>query len=481
MEQRKNVYKMFVNGKWVDARSNEKIEVLNPATGEAVAEIPRANSQDVHAAIEAAFYAKDTSKRLSAAERSTILEKVAHLMEQREKEFTERIVLEAGKPYEESESEVKAAILRIRFAAEEAKDIRGEAFRGDMVTGTAKKVGMMLRYPLGVIVGISPFNYPLNNPASKIGPAIAAGNTVVFKPSSDDPSPVILLAQCFEEAGLPAGILNVVTGGGQEVGDELVTNPRVNMVSFTGSTDVGRHIAEKAVFAKLHLELGGKCPALVFDDADLDLSVKEVGKGAFKYAGQRCDALSRILVVEGIYDAFVSKMVEEAKNWSLGDPMDLHIKMGPLIHEAGMQKVEALVQDAVNKGAILHVGGKKRSGLFYEPTVLSNVTTEMRIAWEETFGPIAAIMKMKDSAEALEIANRSEFGLDSAVFTQNVDRALDAALRLETGTVQINAAPSHGVGNFPFGGDEVSGLGREGIKVSVEEMTSTKSIIFNQR
>jgi acyl-CoA reductase-like NAD-dependent aldehyde dehydrogenase len=304
---------------------------------------------------------------------------------------------------------------------------------------------------------------------------------VVCKPASDDPLPVLFLAELIEAAGFPPGVFNVVTGKGSEIGDILASHPLVKMVSFTGSSSVGKRIGEVATLQKLHLELGGKAPALVLEDADIELAAKQCISGAFKFSGQRCDAISRIFVDKKVAAKFSKKILKEAKKWKMGDPHDEDVKIGPLINQKAVDKVDLLVKDAKKKGAKVLLGGKKAYGFFYEPTVLDKVTPKMKIAWEETFGPVVTIIPVKDYEEMIKLANESEFGLDASVFTKDVDKALDAGMRLEDGTVNINAAPAHGIGNFPFGGDKESGMDREGIKFSVEEMTKLHTIIFNPK
>jgi len=257
----------------------------------------------------------------------------------------------------------------------------------------------------------------------------------------------------------------------------MVSHPKVGMISFTGSSAAGKHIASVAGMKKLHLELGGKCPGIVFEDADMDLAVRECVKGALKFSGQRCDSLSRILVQEKIANTFVKKVLAEVKNWKVGDPRKKSTRIGPLINEKAADKVEELVRDAVSKGARLLTGGKRR-GLYFEPTVLDRVKANMRIAWEETFGPVVTIIRFRTFDEAIKISNQSGYGLDASVFTRDIDKAVKAANLLECGSVTINAAPAHGLGNFPFGGDKDSGIGREGLVYSVEEMTKLHTIVF---
>lgn len=476
-----NTYKMYIGGKWVAASSGETQDVFTPIDGSVIAKVPKASVKDAEKAINSAFDSREKIAKIAAVDRAKLLNKIGDLIYANMNELVDIITLDAGKPKSVSKGEVEATAERFKYAAEEAKEIRGESLLGDSVPWGKEKVGMVMRQPLGVVLAISPFNYPLFIASAKIAPALAAGNSVVCKPASDDPLAVLYLARIIQEAGVPDGVFNVITGSGAEIGDYLAGSEKVKMISFTGSSAVGKRIAEIATFQKLHLELGGKSPALVLDDADLDVAVKQCMSGAFKYSGQRCDAISRMLVDKKVADKFVKKLVAEAKTWKMGDPRDDSVTIGPLINQRAVEKVDELVKDAVKKGAKVLLGGKRAKGLYYEPTVLDNVTPKMRIAWEETFGPIAAIIRVKDYEEAIAISNQSQYGLDASVFTQDVDRALDAGMRLEDGTVNINAAPAHGLGNFPFGGDKESGMDREGIKFSVEEMTKIHTIIFNPK
>lgn len=477
LNKKSKTHRLFIGGEWLETAKS--LEVLNPYSGETVSRICVAGKKEMFRSIEAAKTASKSIVSLTVAERGKILERAADFCEKHIDEIANLIVKESGKPITESLGEVKAGILRIRFGVEEATSLSGEIIKGK-IPATSLKTGMILRQPLGVILAISPFNYPFANPLSKIVPAIASGNTIILKPASDCPTASLFIAWAFEEAGLPKGVLQVIVGSGELVGEVLVPHPLINMISFTGSSAVGKDVARKAVLAKLHMELGGKCPGIVLADSNLNLAAEECAKGAFKYSGQRCDAISRILVVKDIYKPFIQKLCFYAKKWKMGDPMDPGVLIGPLINEKAIQKIDNLVGDALQKGAKVEMGGKRGKGLFFEPTVLTNVTAAMRIAWEETFGPVATVIKVRDYEEAIEIANESEYALDSSIFTKSTDRALDAGKKLESGTVQINAAPSHGIGDFPFGGDEASGLGRQGIFVSAKEMTKTHTIIFNE-
>ncbi len=288
-----------------------------------------------------------------------------------------------------------------------------------------------------------------------------------------------MFARLAELAGMPKGVFNVVAGSSSEIGDLMVSDKRVNMISFTGSTYVGKHIADIAGMKRLHLELGGKGPAIVLEDADLDLVVKECLTGALKFSGQRCDAISRVIIVDRVANDFVEIILKGIKRWKIGSPRNRKTKIGPLINKKAIEKVEVLVKEAVEKGAKILYGGKKK-GLYYYPTVLDNVNQNMRIAWEETFGPVVTIIRVKDEKEALKVANQSNYGLDACVFTRDIEKAISIARNLEDGSVTINAHPSHGLGNFPFGGDKDSGIGREGLNYSIDEMTKLHTIVFTK-
>jgi glyceraldehyde-3-phosphate dehydrogenase (NADP+) len=471
------IYKMFINGEWVESSNKKTFEVRNSYDNSIVGKVQKATKDDALRAIEAACNAKAAMAKMDAIQRIELLDKIKDLVAEHKEELIDMLVHEAGKPRAYAEGEVKATIERLHYACEETKIMYGEYIPGDLISGTSQKFALVSRKPVGVVLAICPFNYPLFISVSKIAPALAAGNAVVCKAASDDPITLLMFTRIAEMAGIPKGALNVITGGGGEIGDLLATHPKIDMISFTGSTSVGKHIASVAGMKKLHLELGGKSPAIVLEDANLEVAVKECAAGALKFSGQRCDALSRILVVEPIADKFVTAMLTEIKNWKMGDPKMPDTKIGPLINESGMQKVESLVKDAHSKGAKILCGGKK-SGLFYEPTVLDHVTKDMKIASEETFGPVVSIIRVKDMEEALKVANESTYGLDASVFTQDVDKAVYLARNIESGTVTINGSPAHGVGNFPFGGDKDSGIGREGLNYSIDEMTKIHTIVF---
>jgi acyl-CoA reductase-like NAD-dependent aldehyde dehydrogenase len=470
------IYKIVIDGQWIEA--SDTFEVKSPADGSVIARAQKANQKDAERAVQTAFNAKPKIANMDAYERSKILDKMGDLLEQNKNEFIDIIMKESGKTMKQAQGEVNSSIDRLHFAADEAKEIRGEIIKGD-VAADKKSIGMAIRQPAGVLLAITPFNYPLFTGVAKIAPGIAAGNSIVVKPASDDPICLLMFAKIMQDSGTPDGVINVITGSGSDIGDYLCSHPKIDMISFTGSSAAGKHIAGIAGMKKLQLELGGKAPAIVLEDCDFNLAVKEVVTGSLKFSGQRCDAISRVLVVESIADRFVGAVLEEIKNWKFGDPRSPDTLVGPLINERTARKVEDLVNDAVSKGAKLLCGGKKYALGYYEPTVLDFVNRNMRIAWEETFGPVVTIIRVKDYEEAIRLSNESEYGLDACIFTKDLDKALDAGQRIEAGSVHINSHPMHGLGIFPFGGDESSGMGREGIKYSIEDMSKVHAIVLH--
>lgn len=469
---------LFVGGEWRPAAGGELREITSPVDGSTLARVQQAHHDDVEAAVAAARAAQDEFAGMPAAERLDICERAATVMSEHFDTFVDTIVVDLGKIPGQAKSEANATRERLKLVREEVRKISGEYLPGDWIADTEGKNAVVLREPLGTVAAIGPFNYPLFLSASKIIPALAAGNTVVAKAPSDDPIALLLFARVLEEAGLPAGALNVITGPGSEIGDLLAGHEHVNMISMTGSSAIGRHIAELAGVKPLHLELGGNAAAIICADADLDRAVSKSVSGAFKSSGQRCDAISRVLVAEDAYDAYVDRAVAEAKNWPVGDPRAEGVQVGPLVNTTQVQEVARLVADAQDKGARLLLGGENAEA-YHQPTVLVDVPTEAEIFWEETFGPVLSVTRVRDLDHALELANASRYGLDSAVFTDNLDEAWRAARALQCGQVTVNDAPQHGVGHFPFGGHKPdSGVGREGLGYSITECTQLKTIVL---
>jgi glyceraldehyde-3-phosphate dehydrogenase (NADP+) len=473
----RRIHRLFVNGEWV--RGRKTLAVRDPSDGSAVASVYLADKALAAKAVDAAYAAKPLMARMTHHERSALLQRFADELQRGSGAIAKSIMREVGKPLKMAEEEIARTVDYLRFTAEEAHRLYGEAIPGDAFEGT-RKLAFTVLQPVGVVLAISPFNYPVNLAVDKIAPALAAGNAVVLKAPSDAPISLLMLGSVAQKAGVPRGALNIIAGSSAEIGDFICSHEKIDMISFTGSSAVGQRIAKAAGMKKLHMELGGKSPALVLEDADLQLAARECVKGSFKFAGQRCDAVSRVLVVDSIASEFVQFVLSEAKKWRAGNPKEGDFDFGPLVNEQGAKKVEALVNDAVAKGARLLLGGR-RKGLYFQPTVLDGVTSRMRIAWEETFGPVVTIMRVKDFDDAVRIANASEYGLHASVFTQDVDKALKAALLLEDGSVQVNGAPARGPDNFPFGGDKKSGLGREGAEYAIREMSRIHAIVLNPK
>jgi glyceraldehyde-3-phosphate dehydrogenase [NAD(P)+] len=471
-------FKMFLGGRWMESSVRKLIDVRSPIDGSVIARVQAGVAADAEGAAVIAHESRRRIRDIPAIDRIDMLNRARHIVEEHADEFAMTLVVEAGKPVASARGEVRAAVNRIKMTMEEARRIFGEYVPGDWSEDTMAKFALVIHEPIGVIACVTPFNYPLFSVVAKVVPALVSGNAVVVKPSSDDPLSALLLARAFQEAGIPEGALNVITGTGRQVGDALVNHDMIGMVTLTGSTETGKHVAKLVGMKKMHLELGGKGSAIVAADADLALAAKKVVEGSLKYAGQRCDAVSRALVEEAVAPRFVELLLSELRSWRLGDPRDESSTVGPLINQDAAERVQALVDDAVSKGASLLAGGRHR-GTYFEPTLLDRVPLDARIAWEETFGPVVSVIRTKSVDEAIQLSNRSRYGLDSCVFTNGLYTAWKVAKALEEGSVSINDAPSHGVGYFPFGGNKDSGLGREGVGYSIDEMTRIKTIQFN--
>ena len=468
---------MLINGEHVKDMDCE--EVINPYTGEVIDTVPISHLNNVDKVIEAANNAKESLQEMSAFKISNKLFNVCEKLKQNRDDFAELLTMEVGKPINESYVELDRSIETLKLAAEEAKRIYGESVPLDAGLNGKGFFAFTQRLPLGVVAAITPFNYPLNLTIHKIAPAIACKNTVIIKPPTDAPLTVMKFAELVDEE-FPNGVINTITGYGSEVGDALVASPKVDKISFTGSVPTGLVISQRAGMKKVTLELGGNDPLVVLDDANVDAAVKGVINGAYLNAGQVCMGVKRIIVQEGIYDEFKSKLVSETSKIKMGNPMDLSTQLGTLISEKAAMQVEETVNNAVKDGAEILVGGK-RDGAFYEATVIDKVTPQMDLVVNETFGPIAPLMKVKTVDEAIELANATEYGLQAGVFTENYRNAMRCANEIEAGTVFINKQSTFRTDNMPFGGFKSSGCGKEGIKYAVDEMTKTKLIGLNLR
>ena len=468
---------MLIDGEHVSDMDCE--DVINPYNGEEIDTVPIAHLNNVDKAIEAANNAKESLQEMSAFKISNKLYAVCEKLKVNRKDFAQLLSKEVGKPINEAYVELDRSIETLKLAAEEAKRIYGESVPLDAGLNGKGFFAFTQRLTLGVVAAITPFNYPLNLTIHKIAPAIAAKNTVIIKPPTDAPLTVMKFAELVNEE-FPDGVINVITGYGSEVGDALVASDKIDKISFTGSIPTGLVISQRAGMKKVTLELGGNDPLIVLDDANVDAAVKGVINGAYLNAGQVCMGVKRIIVQEGIYEEFKAKLVEETSKIKMGNPMDKTTQLGTLISEKAAMQVEETVNNAVKAGAEILIGGK-RDGAFYEATVIDKVNTEMDLVVNETFGPVAPLIKVKTVDEAIQVANATEYGLQAGVFTENYRNALRCANEIEAGTVFVNKQSTFRTDNMPFGGFKSSGCGKEGIKYAVEEMTKTKLIGLNLR
>lgn len=473
-----NVYKNLINGKWVEAKNKNTIEISSPVDGKFIGKLQALSKEEVDEVFEGSRKAQKAWADTPVNERSKILHKAADLLEENAKELAKILSREISKDLDSSLSEVVRTADFIRFTADEGMHLEGETIGSDSFPGFKKnKVSLVTRVPLGVVLAISPFNYPVNLSASKIAPALVGGNSVILKPPTNGAISALHLVEIFNAAGLPAGVLNTVTGRGSEIGDYLVTHKLVNFINFTGSTEVGKHISEISKMVPVLMELGGKDAAIILEDADLEEAADNIVSGAYGYSGQRCTAVKRVLVLDKVADKLTALVSERVNKLKVGKPEDGG-KVTPLISNKSADYVQELINDALDKGAKLVVGNKREGNLVY-PTLFDHVTTDMRIAWEEPFGPVLPIIRVRDIDEAIKIANESEYGLQASIFTKNMDDAFYIAGKLEVGTVQINNKPERGPDHFPFQGVKSSGIGSQGIRYSIEAMTRLKAIVLN--
>jgi glyceraldehyde-3-phosphate dehydrogenase [NAD(P)+] len=466
--------KNLIGGSW--EASSEIIEVTDLAEGGVFAEVASASAEQAEAAVTAADEAKPAMRETTIVQRVEWLEAIADGLEERKGELADVIVREAGKPVSSARGEVDSAAERFRRAAEEARNHQGEYLEGT-TAGHEGWQAIVKPQPIGTVLCITPYNYPLATTALQVAPALAAGNSVVLKPATKTPVSGAILAEVIDDVGLPAGGFNFVSGRGSEIGDTLAGDDRINAVALTGSSRAGERVARQSGMVNLHMELGGNAPAIVFPDADLATAAADSAKGSFKYAGQRCSAVSRVLAHTEIHDELVDRIEARMDEWQPGDLFDEETAIGPLISEEQADWVEGLIDDAVDKGATLVRGGE-RDGQTIQPALLADVPHDARVLHEEQFGPVAAVARVSDEDEALALANAGDLGLDAAVFTADHDRAMRLANAIEAGAVRINGAPSHGLGDIPFGGVKDSGIGREGIGYSIEVFSTTKSIVL---
>ena len=480
--ERTQTLQMFVGGRWVDSESGETFEAHSPASGDVIATLPKGTRADAARAVEAAHRARSAMAGLGAFERAALLHRVADAMEARRDELARWLTLDQGKPYKaEAQGEVSEAIEYFRIAAEDIKRLETNV----IPSMSSNKLVFTLRVPRGVYAVITPWNWPLTMATEVIAPALAGGNTIVWAPASSTSAISVKLMEAMAEADLPSGAINLVTGPGAVVGDEIAGHQLVAGVGFVGSTETGQSVARRAAGKHLMLEMGGNGPIVIFEDANLQKAAEGTITGCFLCAGQSCTAGERILVQRGAQEEFLEHLSTAMNAIRLGDPFEASTTMGPLNNEGVARKMDEHIADAIDQGATLVRGGQRADGfptrLYYEATVLREVSPAMRVSREETFGPIAPLIPFQDEAEALAIANDSPYGLLGAVYTRDIDRALRFAQRLETGWVNVNESSNYWEAHIPFGGraGKESGIGRVGGHRAIEQMTDLKTIIVD--
>ncbi|HYB77566.1 MAG TPA: aldehyde dehydrogenase family protein, partial [Thermoplasmata archaeon] len=470
---------LLIGGEWRPPQEGKYVPVIDPSTGKAIGEAPVASADEAKAAVDAAASVEESWGATPGYVRAKVL-RAASLRLQSDRETMARLIAtEVGKPIVDARVEVDRAIGVYELAAEEIRQLGGESFPADayeLPPGNDHRLLFTVRDPIGVVVAIGPFNFPLNLLSHKIAPALAAGNPVVAKPTSAAPFTALRLAEHLIAAGLPKGVLNVVVGPGRSVGDTLVEHPKTRLVTFTGSTEVGKGIAEKAGrhAKRVILEMGGMDPFVVLDDAPLDVAVPAAVRGAFTYSGQVCTASKRILVQESVAERFAKTMADRAKALRVGPAIDETTQVGPLIDQASVSRMEELVADAKSRSAKVLTGGTRPEGTvgsFFEPTVIDEVPEDARVAREEPFGPIVPILRFHDLDDAVRIANATPYGLQAAVYTRDIGRGFALAKRIRAGGVHLNDPTTLRWDALPFGGVKESGLGREGLRYAMQEMT----------
>jgi len=465
--------KCFIAGEWVGGA--DRIAVTNPVDDSLVGYVPKLGAAETRRAIDAAEVAQKSWAKRTAKERAGILRKWFELMLANQEDLAQLMTAEQGKPLAESRGEIAYGASFVEFFAEEAKRIYGETIPSPWAASRM----IVIKQPLGVVAAITPWNFPNAMITRKAGPALAAGCAFVCKPAAETPLSALAIAELAERAGIPAGVFSVITGKASEIGAEMTSNPKVRGLTFTGSTEIGRVLFAQCAptIKKLGLELGGNAPFIVFDDADLDAAVAGAMISKYRNAGQTCVCANRLLVQDGVYDAFAAKLTEAVRKLKVGDGVEAGVTTGPLINRAAVEKVKEHIEDALAKGAKLAAGGRALGGNFFEPTLLTGVTSEMKVAREETFGPVAPLFRFKTEEQAIEMANATEFGLACYFYSRDIGRVWRVGEALEYGMVGVNEGLIS-TAEAPFGGVKESGVGREGSRHGVEEYLEMKYLLI---
>lgn len=468
----------YVNGKWV--ASNKYKELHSPHTKEVIAQIPQATQQEVDTAIDIADEARKQMTALTAYERAAILEHIAQLFIDHRQKAADIISLEASKPIKYALGEIDRTIETYKFAAEEAKRLTGEMIPMDAAQNGANRFGYTIEQPIGVVGAITPFNFPQNLVAHKVGPAIAAGNTIVLKPASQTPLSALFLAELIDQTALPKGAFNVVTGSGKTIGDALIKSDKVKMITFTGSPAVGKGIRDRAGLKKVALELGSNSGLIIDKNVDLAQIVAKCVMGAFSNQGQVCISLQRTYVMDEVYDEFIEQFSILTNKLVIGNPENESTDISAMIHPDEQERALSWVQEAVEQGSKVISGGMIENGIFM-PTILTNVGADSKVSCQEVFAPIVLVNRISSIDEGIEAINNSNFGLQAGIFTNDISTAFKASKELQVGGVMINDIPTYRVDQMPYGGVKDSGTGKEGIKYAIQEMTETKLVVWNQQ
>lgn len=468
--------KIFLNGEWQNL--NKKNEVLNPFDGSVIDTVPSASPAEITAAIDGLAKGAETMRQLPSYKRVEILRKTGNLIREQKEEISQLISSEEGKILAESRIETSRAAETIDLSADEARRMHGETLPLDSTPGGVGKIGFSLRVPCGIVAAITPFNFPLNLVAHKLGPAIAGGNAILLKPASDTPLSSLKLVELFLEAGLPEEAIACVTGSGAELGKAICLDSRIRKISFTGSAEVGEQICRLAGLKRITMELGSNSPVIVLDDADPEKVANAIAVSGFSNAGQVCISSQRILTTPNIHDELLDAITTKVSQLTAGNQLDDKSDIGPLIRESDARRVEEWIGQAQLNGAKLHCGGERKDAII-QPAVLSNVSSDMRISCEELFGPAVGITKAENIEDAIHLANNTRFGLSAAIFTQDIDKAMRFAREVESGSLHINYGTAWRAETMPYGGLKDSGMGKEGPKYAIEEMTETKMVVIH--
>ncbi|KQL51239.1 aldehyde dehydrogenase [Heyndrickxia shackletonii] len=471
----KKKWQLWIGGKWREAKTYEPL--YNPHTEEEIAQIGQAEPEDAVEAVVEAHAAFQKFRHYPAHARAKILARVATIMEERGEECAMIMATEAAKSIRNAREEVSRTVQTYRFAAEAAKSNYGTQIPMDAAEGGEKRFGFTVRSPIGVVTAITPFNFPFNLVAHKVGPAIAAGNSIVLKPAEQTPLSSLFLAEVFKEAGLPDGVLNIIPGKGDVLSEVLTTHPHVKKVTFTGSVEVGHIIQQQAGFRKLTLELGSNSPFIIDEGVDIDKVIDRSVQGAFSYNGQICISIQRIYVHKSLYEQFLARFVTRTNQLVIGSPFDEKTNITAVINKKSLERIKSWIDEAVQEGAKIECGGKVEGNVL-TPTVLTNVNRESKVFRFEIFGPVVCIFPFDTLDNAIKDANDSRYGLNSGIITPSLERAFYASERLETGGVIVNDIPTFRIDNMPYGGWKDSGVGREGVKYAMDEMMEQKFISF---